>query len=291
MKAYLLGAAALFVAAPAAAQDWRPLAFMDEGGENYRIVYLDLAGVKTTPNNGREMRIAHYFGAPQTFSSGERYDWIEVTYALDCGAQTMHSINSVSMLPAGPVLTSTSVGKDIPFASNLAFLRAANAACDPAQAKLLQTTASLPREAPPRFAAATALAASGKSSDWVRTGMGGAAGQRITLFLDRSSIAAGAGSLRYATMLTVSERPGASPYSMTRLEIDCAAGTRRQLLSEFPRDPGDDGRMLIFPGDAAAPMTPNSIWATLRAPVCSNDYAGAKVYAMLPAAIRPTAFD
>ena len=292
MKGYLLsGVLLLATAAPAAAQDWKPLNFMGEGSEDYRILYFDPSSVKVPPDNGREMRVAHYFAAPQKFSSGQPYDWIEVTYALNCNTEKMHSIKSVSMLASGPVLTSTNTGSEIPFASNVPFLRAASAACKPEAGKFLQSTPSMPAHGPARFTAATALTASGKSSNWVRTGKGGAAGERITLFLDRGSITPGTGGLRYATMLTVSERPGASPFSMTRLEIDCTVGTRRQLLSEFPKKADSDDRMLIFPNDTVSPMAADSIWATLRAPVCSNDYSGTKAYAMLPPAIRPTAFD
>lgn len=275
------------VAQSAPPPNWQPLNFLDETNERSRLVYLDRASLRTLPDGKREMRVALYFKKQQTLGGDTVFDWLEVTYRLDCAAKTMNVVKSSSMTPAGPVITSNNPGSTIPFASNIAYLRAAEIACDRETASLRQSTPSLPAHAVARFEHLAAVEGSERSTNWVRTDIGGKTPTRIALFLDRSSIVTLPNGERRATMMTIAETVGTSDHTMSSLIVNCAASTRRQLLSAGFK-PGS--RIVVFMEDAPVVVSSTTVIGTIMAPICTGDFSRTRAYPMLASTIRPTSF-
>lgn len=287
MKGVLLSIALMVQALPAAAQQWRAVDFMDPGTADDRIVYLDTAGVKRPSDTTRQMTIANVYAQRQKLVSGKEYDWIELTYALDCTSRTARSIGSVAKDQGRVVSTTTTAGQPIKFDANLAVSRAATAACKGDYEYLRQQTTALFPHARTRFRHRDKLIASMKSTDWWRTGLGGQPGNRTAMFVDRKSIVAEAAPIRSAVVLLVAEGTPPTGHLIT-LSVDCASGTRSQVISQS----FSTGKpLIIFPDNGSRPLNPQAVFGSVRRAICASDYAGARSFAILPDQIPAVAFE
>lgn len=99
------------VAAPAAwaqSSDWRQAGTYGTGDMRAHGT-VDAASVKRPTSTTREVTVSTHFVEPRSFSDGQRYSAIRITYRIDCTSNRFQTIRSSAYDGETSILTSNTV--------------------------------------------------------------------------------------------------------------------------------------------------------------------------------------